>query len=987
MHSVLRSSIVSISRTSTKLICRRISNRRFPQSSRSFHQAPRLRASEGEPNKTDTSTTDENAQSKSNASRSEGTITEKNDCTALSAPAVKDLAHYGSAARRSQRSRSQRESNRETDGQVTPSVRIPEWFVENNVFPVEENEESRISLLRWNAERAEYMDIPRDAQFHSGDAPGMEPLGDNETSAALEAPDSTPSKDYFVDSLQWEELVSTARGLMKLTESFVADDLASRKNHLILHYAGEGGDYLLDELIRRLASELRADTVVVDALDIADLACEPHNAFLSEDAADDRRLISYDVYEAPPSELRRGEEQPAEAQEEEDVEAETMRPTTTTVFLDVRGSPLDFSNSGSSRGRRWNRPMMPTPSSLSHLSSFLSEKPRTDADRARAASQRMVPLVEAFLAGPFLRRTMRSAESGEESSKKPQHDAATQQVDKPLILEIRDIKLIQQTAFGQKLLTMLYDHVQSRRRKGQKIIIIGTDAFAKADQYSADNIRNLQSEPPGNISRTMVITPVVPSKDALVTLREDKKKRTRTINMRHLWQMLCIKLPELYMKDDVRLKWTWSIERSDSKALYGPSLIGVERRIWAFDKVHRLATMIVGRLESGATDSISQCSNEACMNMKGSDNSKIAWTEQQQATRTKSKPDIERAESQRLDKIRKKLTKYEKKLVGGVIEPQKISTTFAHVHAPLDTIDALKTLTTLSLVRPEAFKYGVLASDKIPGLLLYGPPGTGKTLLAKAVAKESGATVLEVSGAELNDMYVGEGEKNVRALFSLAKKLTPCVVFIDEADAVFSARGSGQRRVSHREILNQFLREWDGMSNDAGSAFIMVATNRPFDLDDAVLRRLPRRLLVDLPSENDRLEILKIHLKDEKLAEDVSLLDLAAKTPFYSGSDLKNLSVAAALNCVREENEKAKNHEGEEAYEYAEKRILTAAHFERALEDISASISEDMGSLKAIKKFDEQYGDKRGKKKKSAKWGFTTASEADKPPDTVKVRN
>ena len=267
------------------------------------------------------------------------------------------------------------------------------------------------------------------------------------------------------------------------------------------------------------------------------------------------------------------------------------------------------------------------------------------------------------------------------------------------------------------------------------------------------------------------------------------------------------------------------------------------------------------------------------------------------------------------------------------------------------TIEALQTLTTLSLIRPEAFSYGVLASDRIPGLLLYGPPGTGKTLLAKAVAKESGATMLEVSAAEINDMFVGEGEKNVKALFSLAKKLSPCVVFLDEADAMFSARGNSGRRVSHRELLNQFLKEWDGMSNDSGSAFIMVATNRPMDLDDAVLRRLPRRLLVDLPAESDRLEILKIHLRNEQLAEDVDMADLAKKTPFYSGSDLKNLAVTAALNAVREEHEGFKNHKGEEPFEYPEKRTLTKDHFEKALEEISASISEDMSSLRDIKKF------------------------------------
>ncbi len=342
---------------------------------------------------------------------------------------------------------------------------------------------------------------------------------------------------------------------------------------------------------------------------------------------------------------------------------------------------------------------------------------------------------------------------------------------------------------------------------------------------------------------------------------------------------------------------------------------------------------------------------------------------------------------------------------------ENIRTTFADVHLPLDTITALKTLTTLSLVRPDAFTYGVLATDSIPGLLLYGPPGTGKTLLAKAVAKESGATVLEVSGSEVYDMFVGEGEKNVKAIFTLARKLSPCVVFIDEADAIFASRSGQGNRTSHRELINQFLREWDGM-NDL-SAFIMVATNRPFDLDDAVLRRLPRRLLVDLPVQKDREAILRIHLKDEILDPSVSLTDLAKRTPFYSGSDLKNLAVAAALTCVREETPEVIDKASDEAVaaagegtkaegtaaakkaattattppKYAERRVLAKRHFERAMEEISASISEDMSSLAAIRKFDEKYGDRKGRRKKRAGWGFGSAADAEQQLETGRVRN
>ena len=981
MHHLMRSSLASVSRISLWYPCRQVSNGQFSQPTRSFHQSVRLRASEGDNSKPDSAITNGDAKNGSEDLHPEEKVPHEDSCTVLSAPPVKDLAHYGSAAKRSKRSKPQ---------EVTPSVRIPEWFIDNNVRVLEDHGRSLIGLRRWDGERSEYVDMGMNSEPDPGDAPDMEPPSDTEHHSTLgaESPTQTP---YYVDAFQSDELVCTARGLLKLTTPFVANDVASRKNNLILHYSGEGGDYLLDELIQRLAVELHADMVVLDALDIADIACEPHNNSLSDYAADDRRLLSYEVYhreDVQSSDSHREEEQANESNEqEEDRYPGNIKTTLPTIFMNIRSSFLDLQNIDLPQGKRSHRQTDQSGPMTKNLDSSFSARINRDLDTSKSRQQSLLPLVESLLAGPFLKRLMRKRASAGEKSDEPSSAVPTEQIGSPLILAIRDIKLVQQTSFGQKFLHTLYNYLQTRRLRGHKVMIIGTESFLKGDQYSADHIRSLQSEPLENISRTMVITPVLPDVHTRSILRNDKRKRIRTINMRHLWQMLCIKVPGLYDDNGKRQNWASLTEDLSSEASLALNLVGADRELWTFDQVHRLATMIVGQVEPGVKVSIKECLKQACMDLKASDDAKFVWTEQQKSIRNKSKPDMERRESQRLDQIRKTLTKHEKKLVGGVIEPHKITTTFDHVHAPLDTIDALKTLTTLSLVRPDAFKYGVLASDKIPGLLLYGPPGTGKTLLAKVVAKESGATVLEVSGAELNDMYVGEGEKNVRALFSLAKKLTPCVVFIDECDAVFSARGGHQRRVSHRDILNQFLREWDGMTNDSGSAFIMMATNRPFDLDDAVLRRLPRRLLVDLPSETDRLDILKIHLRDELLAEDVSLADLATKTPFYSGSDLKNLSVAAALNCVREETEQAMRHTGEGSFEYAQKRTLTPAHFSRALEDISASISEDMSSLKDIKKFDEQFGDKRGKKKKSPKWGFNAIAEADKVLDTVKVRS
>ncbi|GKT86605.1 LOW QUALITY PROTEIN: MUS7/MMS22 family protein [Colletotrichum tofieldiae] len=317
--------------------------------------------------------------------------------------------------------------------------------------------------------------------------------------------------------------------------------------------------------------------------------------------------------------------------------------------------------------------------------------------------------------------------------------------------------------------------------------------------------------------------------------------------------------------------------------------------------------------------------------------------------------DMQKPEPERL-RVSGNYNDYEKKLLSGLVNSSEIKTTFDDVHADPETKNNLKLLTSLSLVRPEAFTYGVLATDRIPGCLLYGPRARARRFSQRPSPRRAAPTCS--SGASINDMYVGQSEKNVRALFSLAKKLSPLVIFIDEADALLAARGQ-RNRAAHRETINQFLREWDGMSDT--KAFIMVATNRPFDLDDAVLRRLPRKILVDLPLQPDRASILRILLKGEDLDPSVSIDDVARKTVLYSGSDLKNLCVAAAMTAVQEESEEAAKHTGPTPYVFPPKRTLRKDHFDKALKMIAASVSEDMDSLKSIRRFDEKYGDVRAK--------------------------
>jgi cell division protease FtsH len=199
--------------------------------------------------------------------------------------------------------------------------------------------------------------------------------------------------------------------------------------------------------------------------------------------------------------------------------------------------------------------------------------------------------------------------------------------------------------------------------------------------------------------------------------------------------------------------------------------------------------------------------------------------------------------------------------------------------------------------------YGALGARLPRGVLLVGPPGTGKTLLARAVAGEAGVTFLSISGSEFVEMFVGVGAARVRDLFEQARKMAPCIIFIDELDAMGRARGIGPMAGGHDEkeqTLNQLLVELDGFDPSQG-IILLAATNRPEILDPALLRpgRFDRQILVDRPDKQGRIQILQVHARKIKLAPDVSLEQVAALTPGFTGADLANLVNEAALLATR----------------------------------------------------------------------------------------
>ena len=206
---------------------------------------------------------------------------------------------------------------------------------------------------------------------------------------------------------------------------------------------------------------------------------------------------------------------------------------------------------------------------------------------------------------------------------------------------------------------------------------------------------------------------------------------------------------------------------------------------------------------------------------------------------------------------------------------------------------------------------------RIPkGVLLVGPPGTGKTLLAKAIAGEAGVPFFSISGSDFVEMFVGVGASRVRSLFEEAKKNSPCIVFIDEIDAVGRQRGAGLGggHDEREQTLNQLLVEMDGFGVNEGIIMI-AATNRPDMLDPALLRpgRFDRQIVVGAPDVKGREEILKVHTKKKPLEESVKLDVLAKRTPGFSGADLENLANEAALLAVRKDRKQISMDEMEEA--------------------------------------------------------------------------
>ncbi|KAF3208625.1 hypothetical protein TWF679_007685 [Orbilia oligospora] len=487
----------------------------------------------------------------------------------------------------------------------------------------------------------------------------------------------------------------------------------------------------------------------------------------------------------------------------------------------------------------------------------------------------------------------------------------------PLILFIYGIEEIFDLTKGWRYLSRLRNAIRERRKAGVPI-------FSIFFWIGANSCSDSRAKKKTGIDTISYLS------DSITNQKEWKMKEgslNREINIRALKETLQSRYSYLVDESAIGQKVEW-----DLKGMENPDSI-MSRNSMSSKELNRIVKSIATRTwgkQKVEPEDISEVLNKL------------------EAERlAKESPTASDEETK--EKVMSNLTSEEKGLRKYVIKPGQCPITYDDVIMDPITKATVKQFVALSKLKVNNNRSSVFSYFKSPGILLFGPPGTGKTHLCRAIANDSGHTFIALSAAELNGSYVGETEKAISAMFSLARKLHPCILFLDEVDSLFYRRGSKDKSWE-RSALAQYLQEMDGIAaeNDSNKApLVVVATNRPGDLDEAFLRRLPYRVFLNMPSYEERRQILERMVLAENLAEDVSLADIAKRAEGYSGSDLRTLCGQAALAWATElELSSGETFDGQEVK-------LNMKNFELAFSRTGPSASPKM--IESLEKFHKRF--------------------------------
>jgi SpoVK/Ycf46/Vps4 family AAA+-type ATPase len=290
-------------------------------------------------------------------------------------------------------------------------------------------------------------------------------------------------------------------------------------------------------------------------------------------------------------------------------------------------------------------------------------------------------------------------------------------------------------------------------------------------------------------------------------------------------------------------------------------------------------------------------------------------------------------------------TEHEVVMAANIIDPNEITVSFEDIGGLEKIKDTLRHQVILPLERPELFRNSKLLTMP-KGILLYGPPGTGKTMLAKAIARETRSVFINLQSSAILNKWFGETQKLVSALFTLAHKLRPAIIFIDELDAIFRTRGSAFEHEHTLQMKCEFMNNWDGLLTAEDSQIVVIgASNRPQDIDPAILRRLPVQLEVGLPDSKQRKQILELVLKSEKLSPNCHPMTLAEITQGYSGSDLKELCKVAAQVALRDYLRQEEEFRQKKTEQLPEMRPLCLEDFKAAMTKVKPNAHHEDVSL------------------------------------------